>query len=69
MIPDAFVPLRFKAKRSFAKRFDDYTVKEAIRFEGTEEGAYFISAEDDKKAVILKVSDNDEVSVMKVSGK
>lgn len=42
MIPDAFVPLRFKAKRSFAERFGDYTVKEAIRFEGTEEGAYFI---------------------------
>ena len=45
------------AKRTFAKKYSDYTVKEAIRFDGVEETAYFISAENDKQSVILKVTD------------
>jgi hypothetical protein len=51
------------AKRTFAKRYDGYTVKEAIRFEGVEESAYFISAENEKENVILKVGDDASVSV------
>jgi len=51
------------AKRTFAKRYNGYTVKEAIRFEGTEESAYYISAENEKESVILKVSDDATVSV------
>lgn len=61
--------LPVKAKRTFAKKFDGYTVKEAIRFEGNDEGAYFISAENEKEAVILKVSDNSHVSIMKSAKK
>ena len=45
------------AKRTFAKRYADYTVKEAIKFDGKDETAYFISAENDKQSVILKVTD------------
>jgi hypothetical protein len=51
------------AKRTFAKRYNGYTVKEAIRFEGVEESAYFISAENEKENVILKVGDDASVSV------
>lgn len=61
--------LPVNAKRTFAKKYDGYTVKEAIRFEGNEEGAYFISAENDKEAVIIKVTDDSQVSVMKSTKK
>lgn len=57
--------LPVNAKRAFAKKYEGYTVKEAIRFEGNEEGAYFISAENEKELVVLKVNDNSNVSVMK----
>ncbi|MEJ7683200.1 MAG: hypothetical protein WKG06_36155 [Segetibacter sp.] len=61
--------LPVNAKRAFAKKYEGYTVKEAIRFEGNEEGAYFISAENEKESVILKVNDNSSVSTMKYSKK
>ena len=48
--------LPVQAKRSFAKKYSDYTVKEAIRFDGVDESAYFISAENDKQSVILKAT-------------
>lgn len=48
--------LPLHAKRTFAKKYSDYTVKEAIKFQGTGETAYFISAENDKQSVILKVT-------------
>jgi len=51
------------AKRTFAKRYNGYTVKEAIRFEGVDESAYYISAENEKENVILKVADDANVSV------
>lgn len=54
------------AKRSFAKKIEGYTVKEAIRFEGTEENAYFISAENGKDSVIFKVEDKGSVSMKKI---
>ena len=65
----ALEELPVRAKRSFAKKYDGYTVKEAIRFEGNEEGAYYISADNEKEAVILKVSDYGQVSVMKSTKK
>lgn len=57
--------LPVNAKRAFAKRYDGYTVKEAIRFEGAQESAYFISAENEKGSVILKVEDNGRISNVK----
>lgn len=56
--------LPVKAKRAFAKKYGDYTVKEAIEFEGTDETAYFLSAENDAESVILKVTD-DGLSIYK----
>ncbi len=53
------------AKRVFAKKYDGYTVKEAIHFEGIDEAAYYISAENEKESVILKVTDSNTVSVYK----
>lgn len=55
-------------KRSFAKKYGSYTVKEAIKFDGAEETAYFISAEDNNHSVVLKVADRD-MSVYLVSDK
>lgn len=57
------------AKRTFAKRYSScYIVKEAIKFEGVEETAYYISAADGKESVILKVL-NSNMSVYIVSDK
>ena len=57
--------LPVKAKRAFAKRYDGYTVKEAIRFQGLEEDAYFINAENEKGSVMLKVEDNGAISSLR----
>ena len=57
--------LPVRAKRAFGKKYSGYTVKEAIRFEGTEESAYYISAEDEKGSVILKVEDSGFISTFK----
>ena len=43
-----------------------YTIKEAIRFEGTDENAYYISAENEKGSVIFKIEDNGFVSLDKI---
>lgn len=44
------------AKRRIAKKYGSYTIKEAIKFEAANETAYFISAENEKEAVVLKVA-------------
>jgi hypothetical protein len=56
------------AKRTFAKKYAGYTVKEAIEFTGNEESAYFISAENETQAVILKVI-NSSIEVFKSTRK
>lgn len=61
--------LPVNAKRTFAKKFSGYTVKEAIRFEGNDESAYYISADNDTESVIVKVSDNEQVSTFKKTNK
>jgi hypothetical protein len=48
--------LPVQAKRTFAKRYSDYTVKEAIKFDGVEETAYFVSAENEKQSLVLKIT-------------
>ena len=53
------------AKRTFAKRYAGYTVKEAIKFEGTDENAYYIAAENEKVSVILKVDEQEYISLFK----
>jgi len=55
--------LPMAAKRSFAKKFDGYNVIEAIKFEGFDELSYYISGENDKGSVILKVNEQNDVSV------
>lgn len=52
-------------KRAFAKKYADYTVKEAIRFDGTQESAYYISAENEKDSVILKAEESGFISAVK----
>jgi hypothetical protein len=61
--------LPLKAKRSFAKDYADYTVKEVIEFNGTDETAYYLSAENEKTAVILKVNSVSELSTYKITKK
>ncbi|WP_018614861.1 hypothetical protein [Segetibacter koreensis] len=53
------------AKRAFAKKFADYTFKEAIQFDGVEDTAYYISAENEAQSLLLKVSAEGFVSVLK----
>lgn len=56
--------LSINTKRTIAKRFTGYTVKEAIKFTGTEESAYYIAAENEQESVVLKVTDK-QVSTLK----
>ena len=54
------------AKRTFAKRYADYTVTEVIRFESSSmDGAYFINAVNGQEKLIIKVSDDSMLSVYK----
>lgn len=53
------------AKRNFAKKFEGYDVKEAIRIEGFDEVAYYISGENEKESVILKVNNHNQASLFK----
>jgi len=55
--------LPVKAKRAFAKNYSGYEVKQGILFEGVEENAYFLSAENEKESLIVKVYDNGSTSV------
>src|SRR3954451_23840850 len=57
------------AKRSFAKKYEGYTVKEAIAFESDDEDGYYISAENEKESVILKVDRQDDLHVFRISRK
>jgi LPS O-antigen subunit length determinant protein (WzzB/FepE family) len=61
--------LPVKAKRILAKKFAGYEAKEAIRFDGFDEAAYYISGENKKESVIIKVTDSNEVSLFKKTKK
>ncbi len=50
------------AKRDFANTYPDFIVTEAIHFESPQETAYYISAENQKIKVILKVANNSKIS-------
>lgn len=52
------------AKKTFRKKYADYTVTEAIHFAGMEETAYFVSVEKENKTQILKIANN-QISVFK----
>jgi opacity protein-like surface antigen len=44
------------AKRIFAKNYSDYTVQEVFKFQANNEEAYYISAENEKENVVLKIN-------------
>lgn len=54
--------LPVSAKRAFAKKYEGYTVKEAIEFVEKDEVNYYVSAENDKEKVVIKVDENDLIS-------
>lgn len=57
--------LPVNAKRVFAKWYEGYTVNEAIKFEGIDEQSYYLSAENEKENVIIKIDQHEQVSVFK----
>lgn len=61
--------LPVSAKRAFAKKYQDYTVKEVIYFEGSDDSAYFLSAENEKESIIFKVGDNAQLTTFKQTKK
>jgi hypothetical protein len=50
------------AKREIARKYAGYNITETIRFEGVTENAYYISAENEKEKVILRVGEDQVVS-------
>jgi hypothetical protein len=61
----ALEELPVNAKRTFAKEFTGYEVKEAIHFQGNEDDAYYISAENEKESIIIRVLSDQSLSVFK----
>jgi opacity protein-like surface antigen len=55
--------LPVSAKRAIAKRYAGYDITEAIRFDGKAENAYYISAENEKEKVIVRVGEDEVVTV------
>ena len=53
------------AKRAFAKKYANFSVKEAIQVDTVDETAYYLSAENETQSVVLKVSAGGLVSVYK----
>ena len=61
--------LPVKTKRAFAKDYSGYTVKESIEFDGVEESGYYISAENEKESLVLKVNALNELTKYKATKK
>lgn len=61
--------LPVNAKRTFAKTYQGYTVKEAIKFIQASEEAYFLKVENDAETVVIKVEPNQELYLFKKSKK
>jgi hypothetical protein len=57
--------LPVSAKRTFTKKYGNFEVKEAIRFEGSDDAAYFISAENEKESVVVKIDEFSRISTVK----
>ncbi|WP_147203536.1 hypothetical protein [Segetibacter aerophilus] len=53
------------AKRSFAKRYEGYSVKEAIKYESQDEQSYYISAENEKESLIIKIDEAEHLQLFK----
>ncbi|WP_018611313.1 hypothetical protein [Segetibacter koreensis] len=52
-----------EARRIFATKYANYNIKEVIRYEGAEDVAYYIHAEDDKEKLIFKLSGSRDISL------
>lgn len=57
--------LPIKAKRTLARNYAAYNIKEAIEFEGIDDEAYFISAENEKASLVLKVDKTGALTIFK----
>jgi opacity protein-like surface antigen len=53
-----------KAKKLLSDKYAGYAVKEVILFSNKDEDAYYVSAENDKHKIILKVKDHSSVSLV-----
>jgi hypothetical protein len=63
-----FETLPSKARKCIATKYNDYTIKETILFEGDLETAYYVSLENTDQSIILKISSG-HVSVFKKKSK
>ncbi len=57
--------LSLKARHNIEKRYADYTITEAIEFIREDDESYYVSVENEKEKIVLKVSDRGNVSLFK----
>ncbi len=57
--------LSLGAKRTIAKKYPGYKITEAIEFSGPQENAIYLSAENEKEKVVVKITDFSSVSTFK----
>jgi len=61
--------LPLAAQKELDKKYSSYKTTESIVFEGEEETCYYVSLENDKQSVILKISAEGDTSIYKKSKK
>jgi hypothetical protein len=59
--------LPVKAKRSLAKKLHGFTIQEALKYDLQHEVAYYIYAVKDEQALVVKVGEAGDVSVVRKS--
>ena len=52
-------------KKTFAKMFEGYTIKQTVRSVGREGEVYYFTLENEKEAIIVSINETLEVSVFK----
>jgi hypothetical protein len=55
--------LPIAAKRSIAKKYNGFAISEAIKLDSNNETSYYVSANNDKETVILKIDEAGQTSI------
>lgn len=61
--------LPLTARRMIAKKYAGYNITEAVEFNSPEEDCFYISADNEKERLVLKITDNSSVSTFKKTRK
>ena len=61
--------LPLSARKKIANKYPNHRVTEAIEFNGQEEDSFYVSLENEKESLVIKINDQSTVSLFKKSSK